>query len=296
MRTLTKTKLLPLLTLALIASAFLFAGTQTVYAIEPTEDQTLSVDDVWLTGDMLNIAVTDSISGESQNLELMLSDYAQPGDEYVTIQATDSNGRLSNTIQIKNPHYSQSADAPTSDYIDPALGFDEPVTCDGPNPFTPDGSGTVIDNASDGDGKEFFNVKTPDGNVFYLIIDRQRSQDNVYLLNEVTEQDLLSLTKTGDGSSPAAPTTTSTTPEPEPQAPEEPVKTVPPTENGGGNSSIILIVIAVIAVGGAGYYFKIVRPKRNGGMDDDDYDEEPEEFSDDTEVDMENDDEEDDYE
>jgi len=65
----------------------------------------LTVDDAWLTGDILNIAVTDSVSGESKVMELTLSDHAQPGDEYVTIQATDSNGRLSNPFHFRNPYY-----------------------------------------------------------------------------------------------------------------------------------------------------------------------------------------------
>jgi hypothetical protein len=33
------------------------------------------------------------------------------------------------------------------------------------NPFTPDGAGTVLDNATDGDGKEFFSIESADGNV-----------------------------------------------------------------------------------------------------------------------------------
>ena len=53
-------------------------------------------------------------------------------------------------------------------------------------PFTPEGTGTVVDNATDGDGKEFFTITTPSENVFYLIIDRQREGQNVYFLNAVT--------------------------------------------------------------------------------------------------------------
>ena len=60
-------------------------------------------------------------------------------------------------------------------------------------PFTPEGTGTVVDNATDGDGKEFFTITTPSENVFYLIIDRQRDGQNVYFLNAVTEKDLLAL-------------------------------------------------------------------------------------------------------
>ena len=58
-----------------------------------------------------------------------------------------------------------------------------------PNPFTPEGTGTVVDNATDGDGKEFFTITTPNENIFYLVIDRQRSGENVYFLNAVTDVD-----------------------------------------------------------------------------------------------------------
>ena len=33
-------------------------------------------------------------------------------------------------------------------------------------PFTPNGTGTVVDNATDEDGKEFFTITTPSENVF----------------------------------------------------------------------------------------------------------------------------------
>ena len=60
-------------------------------------------------------------------------------------------------------------------------------------PFTTDGMGTVVDNATDEDGKEFFTITTPSENIFYLVIDRQRTENNVYFLNAVTEKDLLAL-------------------------------------------------------------------------------------------------------
>ncbi len=67
------------------------------------------------------------------------------------------------------------------------------------NPFTPDGSATVVDNASDEQGKEFYTIMTPDENVFYLIIDKQRDSENVYFLNAVTESDLMALAQKRHG-------------------------------------------------------------------------------------------------
>ena len=61
------------------------------------------------------------------------------------------------------------------------------------NPFSPSGSGTVINAATDGDGKEFYTIEAPDKTVFYLVVDRQRNSQNVYLLKAVSAMDLMSL-------------------------------------------------------------------------------------------------------
>ncbi len=61
------------------------------------------------------------------------------------------------------------------------------------HPFTPAGAGTVIDHATDADGKAFYAISTPDKHVFYLVIDKQRNIENVYFLNAVTVKDLLAL-------------------------------------------------------------------------------------------------------
>lgn len=133
-----------------------------------------------------------------------------------------------------------------------------------PNPFTPAGTGTVIDNDTDADGKEFYTIMTPSENVFYLIIDRQRETENVYFLNAVTEQDLLALAEvsadTGESTIPDNTTTeppavVDPAPEPEPEAEPEP-------EQGGGMGMILIVVLVVLGGGGAAYYFKVYRPKQ----------------------------------
>ena len=60
---------------------------------------------------------------------------------------------------------------------------------------TPDGTGSVVSDTANGDGKEFLTIKASDGHIFYLIIDKQKTGDNVYFLNTVTTKDLLSLTQ-----------------------------------------------------------------------------------------------------
>ena len=159
-----------------------------------------------------------------------------------------------------------------------------------PNPFTPEGTGTVLDNATDEDGKEFFTIMTPSENVFYLVIDRQRETENVYFLNAVTEQDLMALAEvsgdTGENGVSAIPE-----PAPEPEAaPEpEPEPTPEPEPEKSGNMGMVIVVaLVVLAGGGAAYYFKIYRPKQEQADAHEDYDEygeyeaEAEESEDDT--------------
>lgn len=138
-----------------------------------------------------------------------------------------------------------------------------------PNPFTPSGTGTVVDNATDEDGKEFFTIQTPAENVFYLVIDRQRGTENVYFLNAVTEADLLALAEL-----PEEPVAPSPTPTPEPAPDDTPEPTPQPEQKQGGNMGMLLLVAAVVLIGGgAAFYFKVYRPKHQTAAPEEDYDE-----------------------
>ena len=53
-------------------------------------------------------------------------------------------------------------------------------------PFTIAGNGEVEDNITDDSSKEFFTVKTKGGNTFFLVIDRARNNENVYMLSTST--------------------------------------------------------------------------------------------------------------
>lgn len=164
-------------------------------------------------------------------------------------------------------------------------------------PLTPNGQATVLDHASGENGKEFFTITTANNNVFYLIVDRQREEENVYFLNAVTETDLLSLAQVDEQ------------PELILEPEEEPicscmqrceagdVNTLCPVckENRKAcvgevaeeiepeakkiNAGLILFVVLALAVGGAvGWYFKIYCPKQEFIEDDDGEEEESEEF------------------
>ena len=142
-------------------------------------------------------------------------------------------------------------------------------------PFTPEGTGTVVDNATDQDGKEFFTITTPSENVFYLIIDRQRDGQNVYFLNAVTERDLLALAEKDPEPEVTEPVME---PEPETEPPTEPEPEPEPEKTSDFPMGNILMIAAVLlAGGGAGYYFKVYRPKHEiPDMDDEEYDYEDE--------------------
>ena len=149
-----------------------------------------------------------------------------------------------------------------------------------PKPFTPEGTGTVLDNATGEDGKEFFTITTADEAVFYLVIDRQRGAENVYFLNAVTVADLMALAEPGQ--EPEAPP-----PVAEPEPPEtEPDPGPEPEPQKSGGAGMLLAALAVLALGGgAGWYFKMHRPKQQKAAEPeedyssydepDDYDDEP---------------------
>ncbi|MDR2649079.1 MAG: DUF4366 domain-containing protein, partial [Clostridiales bacterium] len=116
-------------------------------------------------------------------------------------------------------------------------------------------------------GKEFYTFKTPKDNVFYLIIDRQRGSENVYLLNQVTEQDLMALAKDDGKEQIITPTPTpmpSPSPSPSPTPAHEPAQTeAPRSEQKNGLDPKLMIVLLLAGAGIAiGYYFKVIRPKR----------------------------------
>ena len=174
--------------------------------------------------------------------------------------------------------------------------------------FTPEGTGTVLDSATEQeDDKQFYTITTADGNVFYLIIDGKRDSENVYFLNGVTEEDLLSLAQQDNGSESAievvtcnctekceagkvntscpvcvASMTGCTGKEPTPTPTEQPEE---PKEKGGNPGVVLALVLFALLGGGAAfYYFKFLKPKQNVKGDTDledfefeDYDEdEPE--------------------
>jgi hypothetical protein len=240
----------------------------------------------------------DDLSGGAGSVNL--KDYAGSAAK-VTIYAVDGAGNQSESVEIENPYYSapeqpggnegsgeelaQTGPSPesTGEAGVPSGGAVQEVGVT-PSAFTPEGTGSVLDTATDRDGKEFYTITTEAGNVFYLVIDRQRSDGGVYFLNAVTENDLAALAESTDegegifGGGEEATEPQEPAPEDEPApAPEK----EPEPEKGGGASTgaIAFALIAAAILGVAAYYVKIVRPKRQAA-DDDGSDEEWDSFFD----------------
>ena len=168
--------------------------------------------------------------------------------------------------------------------------------------LTPDGNLSLIDDigSSTRSGKQFITVETRNGNVFYLIIDRDdEGEETVHFLNQVDEAARLTLM--GDDA-PAAETPAVcnckekcaagavntncpvcknnlsecsgkeavTEPEPEPEQPEK--------KSSGG--LLVIVLLLALAGGGVFAYVKFIKPKQGVKVsaDPDDYDFEDEEM------------------
>lgn len=310
-----------LLALALCTGAFF---TPLYAEAKAEEDTTPPAVTAWLENGKINIEAKDEgtgidalyingrriSAGADKTAEALLTDYAGTQEKTVRMYAVDGAGNRSQTVEIDNPAYvpdgkgdGKEAGKPASASMDR-----EQETVTAKNPMTPEGQAAVLDNATEEEGKEFYTFETQAGNVFYLVVDKQRDADNVYFLNAVTENDLQML---------AEPVQEQTQ---ESVIPEEPVcecsdrckigsintsckvcltdlsackgqesaaeegeeerKQEKEKESGGG---LFFILLAVLAAGGAGYYLKVYKPRNDfdGEEDMDDLPDDEEEVNED---------------
>ena len=291
-----------IMALTLCMGVSVYASVGADFTVEVSEDadigakviESMIVSASWLDGEMLRIDVLDAQTGNVSSLAVRISDFVDDtgNSPHILIQAVDLDGNLSGIVRINNPFYvpaEPDAEESGHDVAPPDSGYESDDDYAEPPQLglTPDGTGTVVDNATNHDGIEFFTVFTEDGNEFFLVVDRQRNTDNVYLLNAVTEEDLMALAQRSGR--PIGGVSVSQIPEPEEVAPPEPPASEPEPEpqpisrSNIGNIVIILIVAAI--AGGAGYYFKIYKPKKDAEYFDEEdemgYDKELHEVDDD---------------
>ena len=168
----------------------------------------------------------------------------------------------------------------------------------GSDALTPDGNLTLIDDigTSTKAGKQFITLESKNGNVFYMIIDRDdEGEETVHFLNQVDEADLMALT--GEEETPSvcscttkcvAGTVNTSCPvcavnmtecvgkEAKPEVPAEPTEPAaeePEKKSGVGGILVVLLIVAL--GGGAAFYFfkqKKAKPQTKGSADLDDYD------------------------
>lgn len=171
--------------------------------------------------------------------------------------------------------FSQIAYAGGPDYEEPTEEITKnPMTEKEENPLTPDGNATLVDQASDKDGKEFYTFTSPAGNQFFLIIDKQRSDNNVYFLDYVTEKDLISLAKKDKENPLITETPEPETKQPEPEIKEEkpeekPVEETKPEKKQNNTGIFLILLLVTVGVGIVAYYFKILKPKQELDAADD---------------------------
>lgn len=125
-----------------------------------------------------------------------------------------------------------------------------------------DGTGTVTDFSTSG-SKAFYTITDKDSNVFYLIVDLDKTQNNVYFLSDVKKTTLdgtATASKDGASVKPNVPnqqqagaekTTASTKP-----ASEQP-------KEESNNNTFLLIVLLISVVGVTLYYFLVMKKKKN---------------------------------
>ena len=241
------------------------------------------------------------------------------GYQYFTIQAMDNAGNMSEVYKTANPYYTDP-ETKDSNESDPAEQL--PVDAEATKPSnataqvtehtkTDSEGNQIINDGSDKEtkdsatktdkdkGKEFYTIQTKNEKVFYLIIDRDGEEENVYFLTEISENDLLNTTTDNSETLPknsaalesaipvsegalsnnnienssndkADGTIEEETGEDTTEAPKE---KVPKKENPMG--TYMMIGIAAIAVLG-GYYFKVVRKKKEDFLEEDEEDDEEE--------------------
>lgn len=193
--------------------------------------------------------------------------------------------------------------------------FEQLMGGSGGTALTSDGNLSLIDDigSSTRSGKQFIMVETKNGNMFYLIIDRDdEGEETVHFLNQVDEADLMALTE--DGEKAETPIVCTCTEKCQAgavntacpvcvknlsecvgteQKAAEPTEPENPEPEKKSNTGAILAVLLILAAGGgAAVYFLVLKPKQGkkvpADLDDFDLEDEEEYLTEDEETEEKN--------
>lgn len=123
------------------------------------------------------------------------------------------------------------------------------------------GTGTVTDFTTNG-SKAFYTINDKDNNVFYLIIDLDKTQNNVYFLSDV-KKSALDGTATGKDNANVKPNIPN---QKQAEAEKTTASMKPASEQPKGesnNNSFLFIVLLLAVIGVALYYFLVIKKKKN---------------------------------
>lgn len=155
-------------------------------------------------------------------------------------------------------------------YSDPEAETETPPVIEEvtPNPdeeqiFTEPGNGEVQDDITNSSDKEFFTIKTKNNNTFYLIIDRSRDSENVYMLSQIDENDLAEFLEEKPQKEEEKP---SVIIEEKPTEPEPEIKEPEPEKKDTAKSASATVLLLTLLASGAGigayYYLKVYKPQK----------------------------------
>ena len=242
------------------------------------------------------------LTNNTLNVRLQKADTSY---EYFTLQAKDKAGNMSEIYKVGNPYYENPDAVKENTEVSGTEQNAASLPADGTAPTEPENTGNETDTEADtgrvqGEssasgmttgtvqdkgGKEFYTIKTKSDKVFYLIVDKDKTDENVYLLTEVGENDLLNFTDTNMVTLPqnqaiaesALPLETEKITEiPEPEVTIIPEEKEEPEKKSNNSGTILLMLLVLAGVCGAYYYWKFMKG-RNTSFDyeeDEDDDEE----------------------
>ena len=122
--------------------------------------------------------------------------------------------------------------------------------------FTTPGNGDLGDEIKNSSGKDFYTIHTKNNNTFYLVVDHANSQENVYMLSLIDENDLAEFMDQTEKETEEEVTPAVIIPEPEPEK-QQPF----------ANSNVLILGGAAL-IFGLLYYFRIYKPKHEEDEED----------------------------